>query len=197
MNEIEVGRVLAFAAAQDPKMPQGDPDGFIRRTWATILADVPADLAQRAVVAYYSGDYYATSREPIVPAVIVQWCNARRRPSDAERTGNHNPATRRALPRPPLDPDRIRNGIDLVLATLDARRALPTGAAADHVLAAALSDEHQGEAGARRLIRNTTCPHCHAQPGQPCHTNGKTLTKSPAHPARIEAATRSGSENRA
>lgn len=183
MNEIEVGRVLAFAAAQDPKMPQGDPDGFIRRTWATLLAKVPAEDAQRAVVAYYSGDYYATTREPIVPAVIIQWTNARRRPSEQERTGQ-NRATRRELPAPPVEPETIHAGIDRVYAALARKRAITAGEDPETAM-----DIAESQAVSRRLERSVACPHCTAGITQPCvNHRGQPLTKTAAHESRLDAA---------
>lgn len=175
MNEIEAGRMLLMAISLDPKMPQPDDAGFIRRVWGKALHDVPADAGKAAVVAYYRSDHYAQTRETISPADIVQWWNARRRPTESERAGV--PATsRRALPAPPPDPDRIMAGVALCRSTLAVAKGVKP-------------DVAEGDAAATRLLRSVTCPHCHAQPGERCTgLHGAPLTKTEAHPSRIAAA---------
>lgn len=176
MNEIEAGRMLLMAISLDPKMPQPDDAGFIRGVWAAALHDVPADAGQRAVVAYYRSDNYAQTRETISPADIVQWWNARRRPTEAERAGV--PASsRRELPAAPVDPARITAGVTLV------RSALAVAKGVD-------PDVAQGDADATRLVRSVPCPHCRARPGLPCTgPRGNPLTKVEAHDSRIQVAT--------
>lgn len=40
------------------------------------------------------------------------------------------------------------------------------------------------------VVKQTRCPHCHAVPGYPCVARGvgARLSRTPAHPARYEAA---------
>ncbi len=183
MNEIEVGQVLAMAITLDPKMPEPDVDGFMRRMWTAALHDVPAELGQRAVVEYYRSDRYAQSRETISPADIVQWSNARRRPTERERSGE-NEATRRKAPRPPASPELIHAGVDRVFAAMHQARAIAGGEEPQMAVAIA-----EGEAVVRREFRSRPCPHCRAREGDPCVDHrGKPLTKNPAHPARMHAA---------
>lgn len=177
MNETEAGRILVIAIHLDPKFPQPDDAGLLRKVWARTLHDVPFDAADRAVTAYYRSDEYARHREPISPADIVQYWNARRRPTEAERTGL-NAATRRALPAPAADPATIASGVDRVRAMLFGkeaeRRGEPTVA--------------RDEAAAVREARSRTCTHCGAEVGRPCvDGRGNPLTKSVAHPARLVA----------
>jgi len=183
VNEIEVGKLLAMAITLDPKMPEPDEAGFMRRLWTATLHDVPVELAQRALVEYYRSDRYAQTRETISPADIVQWSHARRRPSESERTGL-NSATRREAPRPELDPQRIHDGVDRVHAALGVRRAIASGE--DPELAVEIA---QGEAAARREFLSRACPWCRAQAGRPCTDGrGRELTRTPAHPSRLDAA---------
>ena len=175
MNEIEAGRMLLMAISLDPKMPQPDDAGFIRKTWATTLWDVPAEAGQRAVIDYYRSDHYAQTRETISPADIVQWWNARRRPNEMERSGE-TAATRRALPAPPVDPTRIAAGVTLTRTALSVAKDVDP-------------DVAEGDAEARRLVRSVACPHCQARPGLPCTgPRGNPLTKVEAHDSRVQAA---------
>lgn len=183
MNEPEAGRILLLAISLDPKMPQPDEAGFIRKAWASTLHDVPFDVAQRAVTAYYRSDEYAQHRETVSPANIVQYWNARRRPTEAERTGL-NRATRRELPAPALDPTTLQAGVDQARAQLLGKDAVRRGE--DPALA---QDIGEGEAAALREIRARPCPHCRAEVGRPCvDGRGKPLTKSAAHPSRFDDA---------
>lgn len=183
MNEIEVGQVLAMAITLDPKMPEPDVDGFMRRLWTAALHDVPAELGQRAVVEYYRSDRYAQTRETISPADIVQWSNGHRRPTERERSGE-NAATKRSRPRLPADPELIHAGVDRVIAALRQRRAIAAGEEPEMAVAIA-----EGEAVVRRDYRSRRCGHCQALEGQPCVDHrGRPLTKSAAHDARIQAA---------
>lgn len=196
MNEIEVGQLLAMAITLDPKMPEPDEDGFMRRLWATMLHDVPRELGQRALVDYYRGDRYAQTREPISPADIVQWTLPRRRPTESERTGL-NRATERKAPRAELDPQRIHDGVDLVLSQWQGQRAIRRGDDPEYAMEIA-----QGETAVRREFLSRPCTHCGAAEGSPCVVprRGSTpqqLTKSPAHPSRMSVAQDSFEETRA
>jgi hypothetical protein len=181
LHAVAVGRGLAVAAATDPRMPRSDPDGFIRATWVDMLRDVPAEVIEQAVKEYYCSDRYLQKRETIAPADVVQWWNARRRPTERERTGL-NAATRRTGPVPELDPQRIHDGVDQVLAALGARKAIRAGE--DPEMAVEIA---QGEAAVRREFLSRRCPYCGADAGQPCTVpaTGKQLAKAPAHPSRM------------
>jgi hypothetical protein len=183
-HAIAVGRALAMAASLDPRMPQPDPEGVILTAWIEALHDVPGEAVQRAVVEYYRSDRYAQKRETIAPADVVQWWNARRRPTEGERTGL-NRATGRKSPRAGLDPQRIHDGVDRVLAALGARRAIRAGE--DPGLAVEIA---QGEAAVRREFLSRPCSYCGAREGSPCvvPATGLALTKTPAHDARMNAA---------
>lgn len=182
MNEHEAGRVLLIAISLDPKMPQPDEAGLIRKVWAKALHDVPIEAAQNAVIAHYRSDEYAQRRETIAPADIVQWWNARRRPTAAEKTGE-NAATMRALPPVAFDPQRFRHGMDQVQAVLEGRKLRRSDTPPDDV-----DDIAEGEAVVRRELRSRPCSHCGARVGQPCVDHrGKALTRSTAHPARVDA----------
>lgn len=183
-HAIAVGRALAMAASLDPRMPKSDPDGLIRSTWIAALHDVPADAVQRAVVEHYRSDRYAQKRETVSPADIVQWWNARRPPTEGERTGL-NRATRRELPAADVDPQRIHDGYDQVMTALGAAKAVRRGE--DPELAVEVA---QGEVGVRRVFLSRACSYCGAREGSPCvvPATGQALTKTPAHDARMRAA---------
>jgi len=183
MNEIETGRFLAMAIVLDPKMPQPDDQGFMRRLWTRQLADVPFDAADRALQAYYKSERYAQNRETISPADVVLWWNARRRPTDQERTGTD---ARRELPRPSFDAQRIRDGVDRVLAALAEAKAVRNG---EDPLDAA--DMAEGETAYRRMVLARPCPHCKAGVAKPCVRPGTDipLTKEPYHDSRKKLAT--------
>lgn len=182
MNEQEAGRILAVAIQLDPKFPQPDAAGLLRKVWARTLHDVPFDVAERAVTAYYRSDEYAQHRETVSPANIVQYWNARRPPTEAERTGL-NAATRRALPAPQADPATIAAGVDRVRAMLLGKDAERRGEDVAHA-----QEAGQGEASALREARSRPCRHCGAEVGRPCvDGRGNPLTRSLAHPARLAA----------
>ncbi|GAB2964216.1 zinc finger domain-containing protein [Saccharothrix stipae] len=184
LHAVAVGRGLAVAAGIDPRMPRSDPDGFIRATWVDMLRDVPAEVIEQAVKDYYRSDRFAQKRETIAPADVVQWWNARRPPTERERTGL-NRATERKTPRAELDPQRHRDGVDRVLAAWQGARAIRRGDDPDYAMEIA-----QGETAVRREFLSRPCPHCGAGEGSPCvvPSTGERLTKSPAHDARINAA---------
>lgn len=174
MNVQDVTHLLGICSAIDPKLPQ--PDRHVVAAWHAMLEDVPADQAGHIVRFYYRSERYLVSREPISPADIVQAWNARRRPSEREREGVPR-AARRALPRPPVDPEVAERGMAKVLAALGAAKGLDEDAA-------------ESEALARRAVRSVACPHCKAGVNQPCvqPTTGQVLRRRGAHPAREEAA---------
>lgn len=180
MNEIEAGRFLTMAIMIDPKMPQPDEEGVMRRLWAGLLADVPAEAAGRALRAFYTGERYLVHREPISPADVIQWWNARRRPSDTERRGSDV----RELPRPEFDAVRNRRGLDGAVAYLASQRALAAGA--DDSEAAEVARVEQVE---RRTVRSVPCPHCHVGVGVGCVVvgRGERRLRHP-HPSRLVAA---------
>lgn len=182
MNETEAGRILVIAIHLDPKFPQPDDAGLLRKVWARTLHDVPFDAADRAVTAYYRSEEYAQHREPVSPANIVQYWNARRRPTEAEQSGL-NAATRRTLPRPPADPVTIAAGVDRVRAMLLGKDVERQGGDTAHG-----EDVGRTEASALRKARSRPCGYCGAEVGRPClDGRGKPLTRSLAHPARLVA----------
>lgn len=182
MNETETGRFLAMVIALDPKMPQPDGQGFMRKLWARQLAEVPFDAADRAMQAYYSSERYLEKRETISPADVVQWWNARRRPNDRERAGTAAP---RALPRATFDPRRLRDGVDRVLAAMARGKAERAG-----TNQADATDEADGEVAYRRMVLAVDCPHCRAPAGRPCVRIGRSVdTQVPLrryHPSRVD-----------
>lgn len=192
MNEIEVGRLLMAAKILDPKMPEADDDGVVLSLWHDQLSDIPNDVAEATLKAHYRSEFYRDTRESISPADIVQAYLDQRRAASAtaeavrerqiELMRRDNPAYR---PQP-IDADRIHDGVDRALSGLVARRAITAGADPDEASAVA-----EGEAGMRRLVQSVPCPHpsCHAGAGQRClGPGGKPLTKTFAHPSRVDAA---------
>lgn len=172
MNESETGRFLAMVATLDPKMPKADAQGFMRKVWTRQLADVPFEAADRAMQAYYSGERYLNHREVISPADVVQWWNARRRPNERELTGT---SPQRALPRPALDPELIRTGVDRVLTAL---------------IGTKVEDAPQRVAQ-RRTARSVSCPYCDAPAGSACvraRSEEAHIEMRNHHPSRVEAA---------
>ncbi|GAA3878636.1 hypothetical protein GCM10022243_49190 [Saccharothrix violaceirubra] len=181
MNLSEAGRILATAISLDPKMPQPDAKGFIRGVWQKALHDVPYEDAEKAVFAHYRSDEYTRHRETISPADIVQWWNARRRPTERERSGSTGA---RAIPAAPFDPERLHAGVDRAVAALRAGKRVRAGSA----LAVA---EREGvrESTARRRVLARPCGYCRAQVGEACvDGRGRKLTKSEAHPSRLVGA---------
>lgn len=189
MNEIEVGQLLAMAITLDQRMPEPDEDGFMRRLWATMLHDVPRELGQRALVEYYRGDRYAQTRESITPADIVQWSLPRQKPEGAGGPAGglvvHDAEKRAPRKALEVDPQRIRDGYDRVIAEWQGRKAIRRGDDPEFAM-----DIAQGEVAARRAFLSRPCSHCGAAEGSPCVSpaTGMRLTKSPAHDARLRAA---------
>src|SRR5688572_8592594 len=155
---------MAAASTVDRFFPAADPD--VLDVWHGLLADVPLEVAREAFRYHYRG-----SSETITPHDIVAVWRSRRQ---------HPP-----VPGcPPRSRDQIHAGVDRAIAALAERKALTSGE--DRETAAGIAE---GEANVRRLYRSIPCPHCQAEVGRPCVTGkGVSLTKSPAHPARIEAA---------
>jgi hypothetical protein len=168
MNRTEVAALLGAASAVDPKVPHPDPD--VLTMWAGILDDVPADVAGAAV-----REHYRHHAETIMPADVVEYWRTVRREA-AER---RHSAELRANARPQLDAADLRaihDGITRVTAALAVTRGVDPEYA-------------EAEADARRAYLAHPCPHCRAQPGNPCTgPGGRPLTKTPAHPARLDAA---------
>jgi hypothetical protein len=73
MTLAEAGRILAVAIVLDPRLPQPDAKGFIRKVWHDALAALPFQDAYDAVIAYYSSEEYRKDRNPIAPADVVAW----------------------------------------------------------------------------------------------------------------------------
>jgi hypothetical protein len=164
MNREEVTQLLAAASTVDQMAPQ--PGELVLRIWSGLLADIPMAAAEKALWAHYR----ATSTT-ITPADIVTWYRDRRR---------HAPEQRQ---RPPLDPELIRSGVDRVMTAWAQAKAITAGADPEEAGLVAESN-----VAARRSWRGVACPHCHARVGQPCTVNGRPLSKSPAHPLRLDAA---------
>lgn len=192
MNDIEVGRLLMAAKILDPKMVEPDEDGIVVGLWLKQLADIPNESAEATLEAYYRSEFYRDTRESISPADIVQAYLDQRRAASAtaeavrerqiELMRRDNPAYR---PQP-IDASRIHDGVDRALSGLVARKAITAGADPGEASAVA-----EGEAGMRRLVQSVPCPHpsCHADAGQRCvGPGGKPLTKTFAHPSRVDAA---------
>ncbi|GAA3890389.1 hypothetical protein GCM10022243_64110 [Saccharothrix violaceirubra] len=167
MNRSEVATLLGAAAAVDPKVPQPDPD--VLDMWAAILDDVPADIAAEAV-----REHYRRRVETVMPADVVEhWRIVRRDTAERRHRGELTAHARR------LD-DRglraIRDGVTRVTAAL----AVTRGVDPEHA---------EAEADVRRAWLAVTCPYCRAQPGTRCAgPGGRPLTKTTAHPARLDAA---------
>lgn len=175
MNSVEAGRMLAIIATIDPKLPQPDDAGFMRRLWADMLDHVPADAAERAVHSYYQSERYLQHRNTISPADIVQWWNARRRPNERERDADRN--------RPEFDATRIHNGVHGVVAAIAERKAITAGTDAADARAAS-----EAAATERSRLLVVPCPRCRAAVGEPCIGPNGPLRKSPCHPSRRDAA---------
>lgn len=178
----EVGRVLAFVATVDQRMPS-DEDGFVLRVWARLLAEVPFEHAQRAVEEWYTSDRYSQTRESITPADIVQ------RTKGWTRTPGGGPAgglvTNDSGPRqlkPVFDPQRHHDGVDQVFAALAERKAIGRGEEPGTA-----ADIAQGESAARRSYLSRPCPWCGAGVSEACVSPAtkKPLTKTPAHDVRM------------
>lgn len=143
----------------------------MRKLWTRQLGEIPFAAADRAMQAYYSSERYLTTRDTISPADVVQWWNARRRPNERERAGS---GARRALPRPTLDPQRLRAGIDQVLTALIGTK----------------SDDAAQQVAERRTARSVACPHCEAPAGRACVRSARGESRTEMrnhHPSRVEA----------
>lgn len=170
MNRQEVTELLASAAAVDQYAPQ--PGELVLRIWESLLADIPAEAAEKALVAHYR-----ETSKTITPADIAGWFRNRRR---------YASPTRKA---PPADPETIRTGVDRVFTALAAKKAISaaerTGTEVDLV---EVEQAVEADVAARRSVRSVPCRHCHAPAFEPCTSNGRPLTKSPAHPVRVDDA---------
>lgn len=186
MNRAEVTQLLAAAAVVDQMAPQ--PHELVLRVWTNFLADIPFKAGEQALY-----DWYRHNSTTITPEKIVTWYTEQKRAylASAEQVREQQRAlTERD--RPGYDPDRIHDGVDRVLGALARRQAITAGA--DPAEAGAIGE---GEAGSRRLVQSVPCPHpsCHAGVGQRCiGPGGKPLTKTFAHPSRVDAAYNTQSE---
>lgn len=180
MTREEVSKLLAGAATVDQMAPQPHP--LVLDVWHGLLADVPFRAAEQAFT-----EWYRSNTATIQPAWIVGWYRDKKRAylASAEQVREQQRAlTERD--RPDFDPGRIHDGVDRVLGALARRQAITAGA--DPEEAGAIGE---GEAGSRRLVQSVPCPHhsCHAGVGQRCvGPGGKPLTKTFAHPSRVDAA---------
>lgn len=164
MTRDELAVLMGVASGVDRFFPAADGD--VLDAWFELLADVPAAAAREAFRHHYRG-----TSETITPYDIANFWRARRQ---------HPPVGAGAKP----NAGQIHAGVDRALAALVERKALKSGEDLDTAQAIA-----EGETAVRRSFRSVPCPHCDAEAGRPCVTpGGKALTKSPAHPRRIEAA---------
>jgi hypothetical protein len=180
VNREEVAKLLAGMATVDQMAPQPHP--LVLDVWASLLADVPFAAAERAFV-----EWYRHNSTTITPEKIVTWYADQKRAylNSAEQVREQQRAlTERD--RPDFSPKRIHDGVDRVFASLAHRKAIAAGTSPDE-----LDGVGEGEAGVRRLVQSVPCPHssCHAGVGQRCiGPSGKPLTKTFAHPSRVDAA---------
>lgn len=171
MTQDELAVLMGWASGVDQYFPAADSD--VLDGWYVLLADVPREVAADAMRAHYR-----TTKETITPADIVWVWREKRRHLElklpAEQSGTN----------PRQSADEIHAGVDRVMATWAARKALAGGEDADMAVAIA-----EGETAARREYLSRPCPFCNAMAGARC-TNGRgePLTKSPAHDARLNAA---------
>jgi hypothetical protein len=171
VNAAEIAQLLGIASTLDNRISAGSKMQV--RTWSHVLDDVPYPVAERAL-----REHYRRSTDTIMPADIVEYSRTIRRET-AER--RHNAELRRAHTKPrQLDEATrlriIRAGIARVTAAL----AITRGVAPEYA---------EAEADARRAYLAIPCPYCRAQPGNGCTgPGGRPLTKTPAHPARLDAA---------
>jgi hypothetical protein len=170
VNAAEVAHLLGIASTLDNRVSAESKMQV--RVWAHVLDDVPFDVAEHAL-----REHYRRSTETIMPANIVEYRRTARRVTAEQR---HN-AELRAHTRPrQLDEAAqlraIRSGIARVTAALAITRGIDPEYA-------------EAEADARRAYLAVACPYCRAQPGNHCTgPGGRPLTKTPAHPARLDAA---------
>lgn len=168
MNRHEAATLLSAASTIDQTMPAADAS--VLGMWAAMLDDVPAEVGQAAVRAYYRSDAYADHKRSITPADIVSfWKSHRREQRDRQITAEIT-ASRAAIEAAPHELPSLSE----LFARFNAERKGED------------PDIAEGEAAARRLYMDATCPHCKAGPGQRCTGfDGRPLRKSPAHPARM------------
>lgn len=170
MNRAEVTQILAAASAVDQYAPQ--PDELVLRIWESMLADIPMAAAERALV-----EHYRSTSKTITPADIAGWYRDRRRYATPKHVS------------PPADPETIRAGVDRVFTALAARKAIAAAErTGDEVDLVEVEQAVEADVAARRSVRSVPCRHCHAPAFEPCTSNGKPLTKSPAHPVRVDDA---------
>jgi hypothetical protein len=160
----ELAVLMGVASGVDRYFPAADDD--VLDAWFELLADIPATAAREAF-----RRHYRESSETITPHDIASFWRKRRQ---------HPPVGAGARP----NAEQIHAGVDRALAAVVERKALKAGEDVDTAQAIA-----EGETSVRRLYRSVPCSVCDAEPGRPCVTwKGVPLTKSPAHPARVEAA---------
>ncbi|MEU4444877.1 hypothetical protein AB0K14_03310 [Actinosynnema sp. NPDC050801] len=167
MNRAQVATLLGAASAVDPRIPA--PDADVLDMWAAVLDDVPAEVAADAM-----REHYRRRTETIMPADIVEhWRTVRRDAAEQRHRAELTARTRR------LDDAglrAIRSGVARVTAALAVARGVDPEYA-------------EAEADARRAYLVVPCPYCRAYPGNQCTgPGGRPLTKTPAHPARLDAA---------
>lgn len=164
MTRDELATLMAAASTVDRFFPAADDD--VLDVWHGLLSDVPVEVAREAFRYHYRG-----TSETITPHdIAAAWRSKRQHPPVGA-------AARRS-------DSQIHAGVDRALAALVERKALASGE--DVETAAAIAE---GETAVRRLYRSVPCPVCQAEVGRPCVTwKGVPLTKSPAHPSRVEAA---------
>lgn len=164
MTRDELATLMAAASTVDRFFPAADDD--VLDVWHGLLADVPVQAAREAFRYHYRG-----SPETITPYDIAEFWRGRRQHPPVGAGARRSDA-------------QIHAGVDRALAALVERKALGRGEDAETAVAIA-----EGETAVRRLYRSVVCPVCQAEAGRPCVTGkGVPLTKSPAHPSRIEAA---------
>lgn len=180
MNRQEVSNLLAAAAVVDQMAPQ--PHELVLTVWTSLLHDIPANAAERALM-----EWYRTNTATIQPAWIVTWYRDRKREhlSNMDQVRAQQAAVT-GRPALPMDPGRIHAGVDKAIARLAATKAIGAGANPQDA-----ADEAEGESAVRRAVRSVPCPYppCGVPAGAACvGPGGKALTKTPAHPARMDAA---------
>lgn len=163
MTRDELATLMAAASTVDRFFPGADAD--VLDVWHGLLADIPVEAAREAFRYHYRG-----TSETITPYDIASFWRGRRQ---------HPPVGAGAQP----NSAQIHAGVDRALAALVERKALDAGEDLETAQAIA-----EGETAVRRSFRSVVCPYCQAEAGRPCVTSkGLPLTKSPAHPARVEA----------
>jgi hypothetical protein len=171
VNAAEVAQLLGIASTLDNRISAGSKMQV--RTWSHVLDDVPYPVAERAL-----REHYRRSTDTIMPADIVEHSRTARREAAEQR---HNAELRRAHTRPhQLDEAARLRAIRAGVARVNAALAITRGIDPEYA---------EAEADARRAYRAIACPYCRAQPGNQCTgPGGRPLIKTPAHPARLDAA---------